>query len=101
MAEKLIATYVGTGDKLVNRDPCWVYWITYSPAAFVTLAEIRIHDGFDASGKEVWRIDTCVANTHNFNPPINCEQGLYVKAIDTINSYTIGYASKKWSQPGG
>jgi len=97
--EKLIATFVGTDDRLVNKEPSWIYWITVSPATLNTQANLDIYDGFDAGGKKVWRIDAGYSRTHNFNPPINCEQGIYVECVDSFDSYTIGYAAKKWSQP--
>lgn len=101
MTEKPIATYVGTTDKVVNRDPSYVYWISVSVATINTPAEIRIYDGFDTGGKEVWRLKPGYSRHHLFIPPINCEQGVYVELVDAFNSYTIGYASKKWSQAEG
>jgi len=100
MAEKLIATFVGTDDRLVERGPAWIYWITVSPATLGTQANLDIYDGFDTGGKKVWRIDDGYPNTHSFDPPINCEQGIYVECVDSFDSYVIGYASKKWSKEG-
>jgi len=98
MTEKIAATYIGTADKLVEREPSWVYWITVSPHALNTAAEIRIHDGFDTDGREVWRAKLGYVHTYPFQPPLNCEQGVYVKCVDAVNSYTICYAPKKWDR---
>ncbi len=101
MIEKITATYVGTGDKLVEKGPSLVHWITISPKTMGTAAEVRIHDGFDTDGREAWRIKPGYTRQYLFMPPLNCEQGVYVKCVDTIDSYTICYAPKKWNKERG
>ena len=96
MEEKVVTTYVGTGDRLVSKDPAYIYWLTASPATLATQAQLDIYDGFDAGGKKVFRVDTGQAIPIIFNPPINCEQGIYVNCVASYDSYTIGYAAKKW-----
>jgi len=98
MTEKLIATYVGTDDRLVERGPAWIYWITISVKTLGTAAEIRIYDGYDTGGRVIWRIKPGYSRHHLFFPPLNCEQGIYVECVDAFDSYTIGYAPKKWSK---
>jgi len=98
MRDRLITTLVGTGNRLVQRQPCKIYWITVSPATLATQARLEIYDGFDDGGRLVWRIDTGQADHAVFDPPINCETGVYVKCVDTFDSYTIGYAPKRWPE---
>jgi len=96
--EKLINTYVGTDDRLVQKEPSYIYWLVLSPKTIGTAAEIRIYDGFSTGGKEVFRIKLAYSRNVNFQPPINCEQGIYVECVDAFDSYTIAYAAKKWQQ---
>ena len=95
MTERIIATYVGSADRLVSKDPSYIYWLTASPATLATQAQLDIYDGFDTGGKKVFRVDTGQAIPIIFNPPIPCNQGIYVDCVDSFDSYTIGYATKE------
>jgi len=98
MRDRLIATFVGSASALIQRQPCKVYWITVSPGTLATQAGIEIYDGFDIGGRKAWRVDTGQAIHVVFDPPINCETGVYIRAVDTLKSYTVGYAPKKWPE---
>jgi len=96
LTEKLIATYVGSDDRLVQKEPSWVYWLVLSPKTIGTAAELRIYDGYDTSGKEIFRVKLAYSRNINFSPPLNCEQGIYIECVDAFNSYTVAYAAKRW-----
>lgn len=98
MEDKLIATYVGTDDKLVNKDASKVHWLSIEPSSAGTLAIVEIYDGFDATGTAAWRGATAYGDHFPFNPPIPINQAICVEVVSGVASYTIGYASLKWQK---
>ena len=97
MPEKTVVTIVESASKLVSRDPSYIYWLTANPATLGTSGTISIYDGFDANGRKVFEMKTGYDRFNTFIPPIDCEQGIYVAVDANIDTYVIGYLTKKWA----
>jgi len=100
MEEKLINTHVETNSKLLNKGPSWIYWMTANPATLGTAGTLGIYDGFDNGGKKVFEVKTGYDRFNTFLPPISCNQGIYVEVDAAIDSYVVGYSSKKRGEEG-
>lgn len=96
---RVVDTAGAITNTLINKDASEVYWITVSPETYKTAGLIQIYDGFDAGGKLKWQAEAGENNTHNFIPPIHCEQGVFVYTNAHISVYTIGWRPKKWDRP--
>lgn len=81
---------------LIQKDACEVWWITVSDKSADHAGELKLYDGFDADGKLKWQWEGIESKTHNFVPPIPCDQGIYIVSDDRVYSYTIAYRPKKW-----
>ena len=105
MERKRIETrYVDGGSALttlVQKDAVKVYWITIFPETVATVGVIKIYDGFDASGKLEWQLETGVVVHCPFDPPISCDYGLYVASDANIGGYTIAWRPVKWDKAEG
>lgn len=82
----------------IEKDASEVYWITVSPESIARSGHLFIYDGYDTLGKLVWQVEPARARTHNFIPPIHCEQGIYVSWDADIASFTIAWRPKKWDR---
>ena len=81
---------------IIQKDACEVWWITVSGIQAVACV-IKIYDGFDAHGKLQWQCEPIgEAVTHNFIPPIPCDQGIFVYNDGDIKCYTIAFRPKSW-----
>lgn len=83
---------------LIQKDACEVWWITVSNKSTNHACEFLLYDGFDAEGKLEWMLEAVVTTTHNFVPPIPCDQGICIVSDERVYSYTIAYRPKKWSK---
>jgi len=95
---RVVDTGGGAKTTLVQKDACEVWWITVSPETVDTAGVVKIYDGFDAEGKLEWQLETGRAGTHNFVPPIPCDQGIFVSSDANIASFAIAFRPKKWSK---
>jgi len=81
---------------LIQKDACEVWWITVSPETLGTKGSLKIYDGFDATGKPEWQIESGYARQNNFIPPIPCDYGITVYNDANIACYTIAFRPKTW-----
>lgn len=86
------------GALLISKDASEVWWITVSNKSTNHANEFLLYDGFDAGGKLKWILESIESATHNFVPPIPCEQGVYVVWSDRVYSFTIAWRPKKWDR---
>lgn len=96
---RVIDTGGAITNTIINREATEVWWISFSPQAINTAGFMQIYDGFDAGGKLVWQHEPGYANQENFNPPIHCEQAVFVYTNADIACYTIAWRPKKWDRP--
>jgi len=96
---RVIDTAGAATTTLIQKDACKAWWITVSPETLGTAGVIKIYDGFDANGKLKWQLESGSGLTHNFIPPIPCDQGIYVTTDNKIASYAIAYRPKSWGKP--
>lgn len=105
MEEKRIETrYVDGGSALttlLQKDAVKVYWITIFPQTVATVGVIKVYDGFDTGGRLKWQLETGIVKHVPFDPPIPCDQGLYVGSDTNIGGYTIAWRPVKWEEAEG
>jgi len=89
--DKAVRTYHGAADRLIDGDPCYVYWIHLTPAASGTLGNCIIRNGRGTDGSIAWEVSTEHGRPFNFHPPIRCDDGVYVDIDSNISDFTIGY----------
>lgn len=102
--KRIESRYVDGGaakTTIIQKDAVKVYWITIFPETLNTIGVITIYDGFDTGGKLKWQLETGVVGHFPFNPPIPCEQGLYIGSDANVGGYTIGYRPAKWPREQG
>ena len=96
---RVIDTGGAPSTTLIQKDASEVWWITVSPETLATAGVIIIYDGFDATGKLKWQLESGFGLTHNFIPPIPCDYGICVTTDANIASFTIAFRPKSWSRP--
>ena len=96
--KRIESRYVDGGSALttlVQRNAVKVHWLTVFPETVATIGVIKIYDGFDTGGKLKWQLETGVVKHTSFNPPIPCDQGLFISSDANVGGYTVGYAPVK------
>jgi len=99
--KRIESRYVDGGaalTTLIQKDAVKVYWLSIFPQAVNTVGVIQVYDGFDASGKLKWQMETGIVGHFSFNPPIPCDQGLYIGSDANVGGYTVGYRPVKWDK---
>jgi len=96
---RVIDTAGAATTTLIQKNAADIWWITVSPETLGTAGVIKIYDGFDAAGRSKWQLESGYGLTHNFIPPIPCDQGIYITTDEKIASYTLAYRPRGWPRP--
>lgn len=91
-ASELCSTKRLTAVGAIKASAGKLYWITVRPST--SDWSVSIDNSTDGSGTTVWDAGATSnsAPFHAvFDPPIPCDTGIYLEAVDHITSITAGY----------
>ena len=79
-----------SGDTLIKSGGGYVYWLTISDTAALS---IELNDSTDDSGTDLWSINLPADGYGHFifDPPINFSAGIYLDVSTGTCKVTVGY----------
>lgn len=89
--EKPVRTRCLAVSGVVEKEPCYVYWMHVSVTSYLTAGHVYVRDGTDGTGSVEAHVYDAIGQPYLFTPPFKCKTGLYVEVGTGITCVTIGY----------
>lgn len=80
----------------IHSGPARVHWLSFFPETVNTVGVIQIYDGMDTGGRLRWQMECGVVGHFPFDPPILCEEGLYIGSDANVGGYAVNWNPEGW-----